>query len=267
MSADRKPSEKISLEDAMRSVANGLRSETEVGVTVEEILDYHAGRMNGPDAEDLRRRLSLNREAARLAADLACFPDIEASEEVRDRVTGSAERQWQTLTRRIDREKRAPRYGAPFGWRAQWLPPVLAAALILVLIGSGSWIVSLKQRIAELTGPGGNVLVETLRSEEIRQREASAEPQKVQLQTAEGGLVLLLAFSDPDDGLEYRAEIADAEGRHLWSRGELRIDPHKNLSLSWPRDRMTSGRYRIVVFPQGENKERIARFDLILESP
>ncbi len=139
----------------------------------DELLDYLAGRLSPEADAALRRRLVASPEATRKLLDLAELD--EASSEAGTARPGepadlAVHAAWRDFERRLGKHPAAQRRAPP------WLAG-LAAALLLAVVGLGSWVWQLEHQAGQV--------VSNLRSLELAESVRSGEPATVALPSGE----------------------------------------------------------------------------------
>ncbi len=250
-------------------VTRERREQNEDPVTPEELLAYSAGELSDAECEHLRDRLARQPEAARAAADLARFPDVEPADEGVRLTDDDVAADWKSLRARLGRresrkaaapERRAHRRTA--GW---WpaLAYATAALFLLTSLGLGWRVLTLQRDIEKLSRPRTNVLVESLPRGAFRDPDEPAL-RTVVLPPSADYLLLILPLGQSEPTARYRGEIFDADGASVWSGSDLCPDSRRNLTVELARSRMPPGDYRIVVHgPEGE--EPVAAYRVRME--
>ena len=259
---------------SLRAIVATTRDEGSDPPTPAELLAYRDGRLGVAEREALAARIAAHPDAARALADLAAFPDVEpapgapvlSEEEIDARWLVFRER----LAQRPDPEAPRPEgraesaVAAPSGRpRSRPTPLALAAAaLILLAIGLGAGFLA-GRGSRDLPGPAVNVTVAEL--DPVGQGGVRSPPAPREMPEGSEELLLVLRTSDPGDYPEYEAEIARAGAAPFRPVEGLRPTDLGNFHLSFRREALAPGRYRIQIFGLREGRrDRVATYDLWL---
>ncbi len=226
--------------------------------TPEELLAYRDGRLDPAERQRLEAKIAVYPDAARALADLAAFPAIEPAPGVSVPSDEDVAASWQSFRRKLEKLP-APQPVAPEEPReapvvplrtapprtVHGVPPwwLAAAASAALTVGLGGGF--LAGRATRDPGPAAaiNVLITELRPTAEGGDRAAASA--VDLPESAEGLVLVLGLDDPGDFAGYTAEIHNAQGARIWSRDGLQPTPLGTFHLSFPRDTLGPGLYRI----------------------
>ncbi len=209
---------------ARETAGSGPEPETE------ELLDYLEGRLPPKAEAALQRRLVASPAATRKLLDLADLAEArtapqptagaDRTDEPADLAVHAA---WRDFQRRRGARPAVSR--RPPAWLAG-----LAAALLLAVLGLGSWVWQLESR--------GDRVLANLRSLELSEATRSREVPALALPEGEP---LRLVLAPPERCLQYRAELT-GPGTRRTVRG-LELDELGRVSLLL--DRAGPGRYRL----------------------
>lgn len=250
---------------ALEAIMARQREELGEPPTPEELLAWRDGLLDPAARERMEARIAVHPDAARALADLAAFPDLEPDPdgpELPDEEAG-----WLAFRARladvsipVPPPVRAPR-PVP-GWLAA------AAVLALAAVGAGGFLAGRASR--PLPGPGRNVVIAEVApagdpGEAVR---ASAPPVEIPEESDE--LLLILALPATETSARFTAEILDPNSARLWSGSGLTPTPEGTIRLSFRREAIPPGTYRIDLFGmdgRGRQKEGGVRYELRVKSP
>jgi hypothetical protein len=137
---------------------------------------------------------------------------------------------------------------------------------LLAVVGLSVWVAGLHRRLDQLSGPRTGVFVADLLPEEVDQRRGAGE--EVRAPRWADRLLLLLNLADPRTYPSYRAEVTGPEGERVVVLPDLHRSPSGLLALEIPRQLLTPGRYRILLYgeaPQGPEEVAGYTFDFAAE--
>jgi anti-sigma factor RsiW len=266
------------LAKSLKAIMAARREDAGASPTPEELLAYRDGKLEPEERRRLEERIALYPDAARVLADLAAFPDVEAAAGTPELSQADVEARWQAFRRRLPDLPAAPGATEREGVRASGpgAAPLsrgsrpglrLAAAAILGLVAG--WVAGSRElavhgrsgsainvSIAELTPAGG----EGLRS----------APSPVEIPEGSEELVLVLGAParEPVGIRGYAAELVDAGGRRIWSRQGLRPTALGTFRLAFRRGALDPGVYQVRLLGRdGRKRVLLATYDLRLLAP
>ena len=214
--------------------------------TPEELLAYRDGRLGEEERQAIADKLVLYPDAARTLADLAAFPDVEPAPGTPELSAEEIGARWQTFRRRL--ADRPPPRAAPisvtFWRRPAW--QLAAAALLGLAIG---WAAGFAARAwRDSSGAAVNVQIAELSPADGEGARSAIKPVTLGEGSEELLLVLGAATREEPTFQDYEAEVSDALGRRVWSRGGLRPTELGTFQLAFRRGALAPGRYRIDLF-------------------
>ncbi len=163
---------------------------------------------------------------------------------------GTGEALWDSLRQEIRKEP-APAVVIPFPPRRASAPPrwisVLAAALLVAVIGLSVWVASLRRTVGELSRPEVNATVLDLVPLGIGQREGG-NGAAVVVPSGSRMITLILSPARRGDFQDYEAEIARPGGEVGWRDRGLRPNDYGSFSLTLPRRALGTGEHRLHLF-------------------
>ena len=262
---------------SLKAIMAAKRRELGGPPTPEELLAYRDGRLDPAERERLEARIAVYPDAARTLADLAAFPNIEPAPGVPDISDEDVAARWQTFRRRLA-DLPAPQPAAPEEPReapvvplrpeprAQGIPPwwLAAAASAALAAGLSSGYVAGRASRDPVPASAINVAIAELRP--IEEGGDRAATSAVDLSEEAEDLVLILGLDDTGDFAAYKAEIVNAQGAQVWSRDGLHPTSLGTFQLSFRRNVLEPGQYRIHLFGlDGANQPtQLATYDLHL---
>ncbi len=233
--------------------------------TPEELLAYHAGELSEEAHEHVRTHVAWCRDCARTVLDLASWPEVELREASLERTADEEAADWQAIRRRLaDRDEapgpapKPPVRERPRARRRFYEPVhLLAAALLVAVVGLSFQLTRLTRQVAELTGPRANVFVTDLESVT-----AAARREGDQLRTTRvpDGMEIVVFLLVEDDGRpfdDHAVEIRDAAGRVFWRYRGLRSPPEGGFSVSVPVDVLPSDEIEIRLYGLADGDQEL----------
>lgn len=199
---------------------------------LDDLVDYHAGRLEPEDEERVRDHLVGCRACARALIELEPLVEPEAVDlKVVDLEARVALRE---LERRVAGERRGAIPALVYG---------TAAACLVAAAGLALWVVDLRR---ELNRPRINVAVEYLDAAELRDVATPA----YQLPGGQTAWVLGLFPEDPLRRLpEYEVVLLDGAGREIWRERGLVLNDADAVTLLIPRRWIAPAKpYRIELY-------------------
>lgn len=269
---------------ALEAIMAERRKELGGPPTPEEILAYRDGQLDAEARQQVEEKIAVYPEAARALADLAAFPEVEPGPETPELSDEEIAARWQTFRPRLEEDSKVASMPAPvprIGERRAeleathrrrsfpWRLPAAAALLLSACLAS-----YLAGRAAEpaperrLT-PALNVTIAELAP--IEEDGVRAPAENVEMLAGSEGLLLILTSPEIEESTAYAAEILDSQGLLLWSGGGLRPTAFGTFQLSFPRESLAPGTYRINLFGQEESgsiadREPLASYELRVTS-
>jgi hypothetical protein len=137
--------------------------------------------------------------------------------------------------------------------RRWYVPPALAAALLLALVGSSTWFLARQGFVHDRGAPRPNAAVVDLVADASRRTGIGGEPQEVV--DAGGGATLVLTPDAVLDEPAYELVILDAGGSVIWTVPGL--EPHpadQTFTVFLPPGSLLPGVYRIELFGTGSDR-------------
>lgn len=242
--------------------------------TPEELLAYRDGRLDTAARESIEARIAIHPDAARALADLAAFPEVEPGPETPELSDDDIAARWQSFRPQLEALPRsapapAPRVAPvtevarrqPLPWRF----PAAAAAVLLLAAGLGLGYLAGRASVPkpELR-PALNPTIAELAP--VGEDEVRAAPDPVEMLPGSEELVLVLALPAAPVSSAYAAEILNPEGRNLWSGEGLHPTPLGTVQLSFPRDALAPGSYRIQLFGlEASGRREVGRYEVRVE--
>jgi Putative zinc-finger len=247
-----------SLTAAIRELAaaaeHGLRDHPAPG----ELLDFVAGDLSAAERERIEEHLALCRDCARTALDLAA--DAESQPAPRGDLVTEKElaAEWERFRAAVS--PALPVRRAVAMSRIAW---VLAASLLLAVIGVSWRLGELAREVRRLSAPRSDVYVAELAPTGSGRPRERGEGDVVRPPAWVSRVVLILDFAGPASSPEYAVELATADGRPIWRRQGLRPGPDGTFTLEVPRDWLPPGTYRIRLLGlRGAEAREAARYEL-----
>lgn len=228
------------LAEAVRQLA-ARRREAQPPLTPEEILGLARGELEDARRQEVAERLSVEPEATQALLDVHRFPVVEPLAEGHQLGEFELEAQWRRLHGRLEREGRLSRV-RPFASRAL---PLAVAALLVLTLGLGGWVVSLRQQVDGLRGPRPNPEVISLLPEDGTVRALAGDGEA----TAAGGrLVLILNHGGSGAQTDFRLDVNAPDGPTLFTVEGLERRPLGNFTVELPTDLLPPGEVQLVLF-------------------
>lgn len=264
--------------DALRAIMAAKREELGEPPAPDELLAYRDGRLDPAARERLEARVAVYPEAARALADLAAFPAIEPAPGVPDVSAEEVGARWQTFRQKLadlppsqspavppapvlrhePRAARAPQ--ASHGYPARGLA---AAASIALAVGLGGGFLAGRASHAPDPDSSINVTIAELLPVEDGGDRAAGPSANVELTEDSEELMLILNADDPGEFSGYSAEIVDAQGARVWSRDRLQPTKVGTFQVSFRRNVLPPGTYRVDLFGQdGADRRLLARYEV-----
>jgi hypothetical protein len=243
----------------------------------DEVLAFVEGRLEGAERERVADGIAAFPAAARLARDLARFPDVAADRQPGPLSAADAADLWRRIDPRLEEARSgagpdarpAEEPGAPV--RSAPAPPPAAprrsrvpwwAAAAAVLLGAVLGVAG--QRLADRDLPQPNPEIRTLtpRGEGTTRGGAAQRPPTPRDPVR---LVLILEFAGAAEGELYRLVLRDRAGRELWATGDLRREADGSFALAIPRGFLGAGEYTLELHRPGDRAAPpLAVYDLDL---
>lgn len=252
--------------NSLKAIMAAKREELGEPPTPEELLAYRDGRLDPEQRRRIEAKLAVYPDEARALADLATFPDVEAAPgtpELTDEEIGA---RWQTFRQQLTKlpeTERPKATAAPAAVRRKLTPWWLAAAAMAALaVGwAGGFLTARASR--DLPGTAINVQIAELTPiEDDGPRSAESA---VAMPEGSEELVLILATEEERNFPAYTVEVVNTEGVPILTREGLHPAPLGTFHLSFRREALRPGTYRIHLFGQGtEARTRIASYELRL---
>lgn len=203
----------------------------------DELLAYAEGTLKDDDKDRLQEHLTLCPTCAEAVLDLADFPAVELAEPQGPPSEFEVAAAWRRFREVTAPEKRLARPA----WALRGVS-ALAAALLAAVVGLSFWVQQLRRQVDE---PRVNVYVGDLMPEAAGGERGEAD--RIEVPAEVDRLLLLLNLADFREFDGYRAEIADPEGRMIWSSEALRRGPDGNFTVELNRRFLAEGTYQIEV--------------------
>ncbi|HEX4960995.1 MAG TPA: hypothetical protein VF173_09165 [Thermoanaerobaculia bacterium] len=252
---------------SLEAIMAAERNELGEPPSPEELLAYRDGRLDPAERRRIEDKIAVYPEAARVLADLAAFPDVEAAPgtpELSDEEIGA---RWQAFRERLP-ERPAPRpeveVGIRRGSRRSPLALPLAAAVLmgLALGGIGGFL-------------GGRASREPLKSAinvkisgelaPVGEGESRSAPSPLEMPAGSEELVLKLGVPVQRDYPDYEAEILNSRGARIWARAGLRPTPEGTIQVSFRQGALEPGLLRLFLYGhEGKGRTLIATYELHL---
>ena len=256
--------------------------------TPDELLAYREGRLDPAARERLEARIAIYPEAARTLADLAAFPDIEPAPGVKDVSAEEVAARWRSFRQKLpDRptnpvpskppapepapilrhEPRAPQ--APHAHSGSPARGLAAAASVALAVGLGGGYLAGRASLDPAPSSSINVTIRDLQPTGEGGERTGGASDPVELPEESEELLLILNTDDPGTFAAYTAEIVDAQGARVWSRDRLQPTEVGAFHVSFRRNVLPPGTYRIELFGQaGEDRRLLETYELrIVEEP
>lgn len=222
----------------------------------ETLAAYHARELPEEEERHVQDHLLVCRECAGLLLDLEGLGDPDFGREV-EIPAGTEEDLWERLRQEIRKEPEPPAVVTPI--RRRTAPPhwmsVLAAALLVAVVGLSAWVASLRRTVDELSRPEVNAPVLDLVPLGIGQRDEAAEPD-AEVPSGAQRFTLILSPARRGDFEDYEAEIAPAGGPVVWRDRGLRPNDYGSFSLTVHRSTLGTGEHRLRLFGIGSGGGR-----------
>ena len=237
-----------------------------------QILACLAGECPPEETEAIRDHLALCSDCADVALVLGTEEDDPVGQRAFDAAVAAVledqpgASEWQALAERIRSEKSAtPRRPARSRTRS-WFP-ALAAALVLVTVGSGLWIHHLQSAVDGMSDfrPGALTLHLTSHEDPLLGAEGR---DTVARETGIGDLAIYLHLPAGAPPGPYRVVLrrdAGETGSTLWEASGLEAEDGRAVFLTVDRRRLDPGEYRLELSVATAD-EPFATYDLQVES-
>jgi hypothetical protein len=266
--------------DALRAIMAAKREELGEPPAPDELLAWRDGRLDPAARERLEARIAVYPEAARALADLAAFPAIEPAPGVQDVSAEEVGARWQTFRQKLadlppsqspavppapvlrhePRASRAPQASHGYGYPARGLA---AAASVALAVGLGGGYLAGRASLDPAPDSSINVTIADLLPVEDGGDRAARPSANVELAEDSEELMLILNADDPGEFSGYSAEILDAQGARVWSREGLQPTKVGTFQISFRRNVLLPGTYRIDLFgTNGEERRLLARYEV-----
>lgn len=239
----------VPIEAALRAVAERQRRGLGPHVETDELLDYHAGTLSEEAAERVRDHLTLCPECAGRLLDLEAFHDAAPA----GAPDAEAEAAWRELAPRLGRgSEKAPVVHLPRRTGSPTLPWVIAAALLLALLGAGFRLANLQRQVGELKMPHADAVIAHLDPVGDATRGTEKPP------LASSSHPITVVLGPPPEGwhaavfeLEIRGDAAD--GPPLWTS---RAEPNdrRDLVVALAPGSFRPGTYRLLAYGLTDGK-------------
>jgi hypothetical protein len=223
----------------------------------DEVLAFVEGRLDGAEREQVADAIAASPATARLARDLARFPDVEP-----DRVPGRVSAEdaadlWRRIEAGLERAPAADEPAAPVAEGPAPLRRVLRrlptiaprraglprwTAVAAALVGAVVGVAGLRLADRDLPQPNPEVLTLMPRGEGLT-RSGAAEQRSVAGEFDR--LVLILEFGGAIEPGPYRLVLRDQEGRALWTTRDLRRGADGSFTLSLPAGFLGAGAHML----------------------
>lgn len=257
------------------ALAEEARAEAGEHPDTDELLDYHAGRLEPQAEERLRNHFVGCRGCARRLLELEPLaePDPGDEETVADFAMNASLRALEARIREQEVEPPSVRHrtagrGGPARPSRRVLQAV-AACLFAAVLGLAAWglrlqgtAAELRRTVAALDQPRPNFAVAYL--EPPADRGTSAAP--VELPPGQPFWVLVLIPEDPRPRPEYEVTLLDSGGTELWRSRGLEMQDGAGISLALPSRMLPPGEYRLELHAL-DGDERTLEGEYALESP
>ncbi len=225
--------------------------------TPDELLAYHAGELSEEAHERVRTHVAWCRDCARTVLDLASWPDVELRDPGLERTADEEAADWQAIRQglaagRGEAPSPAPKRPVrerPRARRRSYGPVhLLAAALLVAVVGLSFQITRLTRQVTELTRPRANVFVTDLESVTAAARRDGEELRTTRVPDGMEIVVFLLVEDDVRPFDDHAVEIRDAAGRVFWRHRGLRSPPEGGFSVEVPVDVLPSDEIEIRLY-------------------
>lgn len=262
------------LDSALKAIMAAKREELGEPPTPEELLAWRDGGLDPAARRSVEARLAVHPDAARALADLAAFPEVEPAPGTPELSDDDIEARWQSLRKRMEESPSplapsstglptAPTLTGSEGTGRGWRWPhtfFQLAAVALVALGIG--FVGGRGSRPELPVVAVNAAIAELTPAEEGGTRSVAD---IEVPDAAEAVVLVLGLADVRELPDYEAEILDAEGDRVWSRGGLRPTRLGTFHLAFRRNALPPGTYQIHLFGrEAERRMLLATYDLRL---
>lgn len=226
----------------------------------ETLLAYHEHALAELEADRVQEHLVHCPECAQAVLDFAAFPALEPPSEEHRVTPDELQRRWRDLQVAIAEQER------PWWQRHQVLLP-LAAAFFAAAVGLAVWGTALRERVAELEGPRGDVYVlDTLRPEGSGGLRGG-EPSEIPPWATRVHVYLPLPPGEKDYGA-YEVDAASAAGRRVLSGLRVRRSPDGVFVLDLARGELPEGEYRFELFGVEDGaRSLLATYPLSIQGP
>jgi len=243
----------------------------------DEVLAFVEGRLEGAERERVADGIAAFPAAARLARDLARFPEVEPDRDPGRISEEDAAELWRRIEARLEgaptgaepdasaargpipSRRAAPRSLATAPRRAGipwWI--AVAAALLGVVVG----VSGLRLALRELPQPNPEIRTLTPRGEGTTRGAASERPSAP---GDSGRLVLILEFAGHVEPGPYGLVLRDHAGHEVWATGDLRREADGSFTLSIPGGFLGSGVFTLELLrPGSPSSPPLAVYDLDL---
>lgn len=245
----------------------------------EELLAYRDGRLGPEERERMEARIAADPDAARALIDLEAFPDVEPAPGVPELSDEDLAAGWQAFRQRLP-ERAVPRPETPVvspaspgpaprpavpqparppvPGRRRWAPslPLAAGILFGIVVGWAGRTGWEGRNVQVAAGPAINPLFMEVPPDGAGLRSA---PEMIEQPANSEALVLTLG-SDGREEREfpaYEAEAFDESGRQVWKREGLRPTGVGTFGLTFRREAMKPGRYRIDLYGRDRGERRL----------
>lgn len=259
---------------SLEAIMAAKRNELGEPPSPEELLAYRDGRLDPAARQQIEDKIAVYPEAARVLADLAAFPDVEAASGTPELSEEEIGARWQTFRLKLPERPPAPEaQPAPAtpvisieprrGWRRPLFGMPLAAAALLGLVvgGIAGFLGGLGSR--ESLTSAINVRITELAP--VGEGTTRSAPKTVEMPVGPEELVLVLGVPAQKDFPSYEAEIVSSRGARIWRREGLRPTEMGTILVSFRQGALEPGMLRLRLLGRdGKSRTLIAAYDLHL---
>ena len=237
------------ISDQMRSLASVLNSNLKEHPHRNRLVLFHEGKLTPEEVETIQDHLALCPACTKTVLEYASFSDL--SQQTDGSVPDEGMHgEWHRFKATLEKEKKPKdlKYSIvkfPLVNKKQ-LGSVLAAALLVIVVGLSVWINMLNQKLSHLSQPNFSDMLVDLApgGMELVQR-GEIPDQKVLFYSKTGNMLLLLNRAEPWPPTDIRITILSEAGEALWKSDSQIAGSTSTFTLSIPRNFLRPGQYKI----------------------